>query len=455
MDEHTYTVGDLAERIAEMMWRALPGEVWVSGQIRGLPSTRQAEGHLYFELVDPVAPGVRPSAVLPVTFFAQHRDAVNKALSRGGAARMEDGVEVRIRGRVSFYAPRGTVQVLMTGIDPAYTVGRLAAARAELIGALAAEGLLTRNKELPVPAVPLSVGLVTSVASAAYGDFVAELATSGYSWRVRTVDTRVQGSAAEGSIVSAIDQLARAGVDVIALVRGGGAQTDLVVFDSPPVARAIASASVPVLTGIGHEIDRSVADEVAHLALKTPTACAAHLVSLVAAFDARLGQLAARAGAFGDRALRRTLARLDDSGARVARAGMSAARHADQRLGHATGRLCGSARLRLSEGSNLVDSVGLRIAAAGPRRVAAASRWLEAVSARAAAHDPQRLRAKGWSITRTEDGMLVRSAADIASGDTLVTTLAQGTVESLVTALHPGPADDTIEPMTTETSHDD
>src|SRR5690606_30731872 len=137
-------------------------------------------------------------------------------------------------------------------------------ARAELLARLRAEGLLDRQAALALPPVPLRVGLVTSRGSAAEADFLDELARSGFAFHVIAVDVRVQGTGAPRAIARGIASAAARACDVLAVVRGGGARTDLAAFDQEVVARTIAACPTPVLTGVGHEIDRSVADEVAH-----------------------------------------------------------------------------------------------------------------------------------------------------------------------------------------------
>ena len=136
-------------------------------------------------------------------------------------------------------------------------------------------GLVGRNAALAFPLVPLRIGLVASRGSAAWHDVRHELEGSGIGFRLAHVDVRVQGEEAAAAVASAVRTLSRRPLDVIVIVRGGGSRTDLAAFDDERVALAIARAPVPVLTGLGHEVDRSVADHVAHTAYKTPTACAA------------------------------------------------------------------------------------------------------------------------------------------------------------------------------------
>ena len=449
--EPTYSVGELSDAIGNAVRAAFRQEVWVRGEIHDL--SRPSSGHVYLTLVEEREDGSKAS--LPVMLSAANKVAVNRALTRaGGSVRMVDGTEVRIKGRLDWYSPRGQLQLRMTAIDPAYTLGQLEVARAQLLARLDAEGLVGRNSALAWPLVPLRIGLVTSRGSAAEADFMDELARSGLAFHVIAVDVRVQGVGAPHSLASGIASAAARGCQVVALVRGGGARTDLACFDQELVARAIALTPVPVLTGIGHEIDRSVADDVAHTVAKTPTAAAQLLVERVGAFlleaegrwtaIARVAQreLTAhdqRVRAHADRASRSVRAvlvsageRLDSHGRRARRAGAVALTAADQRLGRDVGRLTGSARVRMRDASVSLAAAERRLAARVPRAMVEAERSLAAVEARVRAHDPERALARGWSITRTGDGRVVRTADDVHPGDALVTQLGQGEVRSTV-----------------------
>ncbi|MCU1371476.1 MAG: xseA [Ilumatobacteraceae bacterium] len=435
----TWTVPELSVHVGRLLVGAFPDDVWVEGQIRNL--NRSANGHVYFQLAEPCPAGQQPSTQLAVTLLAPERTLVNAQIKRaGGGVRMEDGIEVRIQGRIRWYGPRGTLQLRMHGIDPDYTLGRLQADKDRTLALLAADGLLDRNARLPVPQVPLRIGLVTSMGTAAHADVLAELTASEIGFVVRTVDARTQGAESAAAITRALTILGQDDVDLILLVRGGGARTDLAPFDTELMARAIATSPVPVFTGIGHEIDRSIADEVAHTAHKTPTAAAAAVVHQVRRF---LAEVDDRAGAI-QRAVHRSLRvatdRLDDRTTRVARsgdralgrqallldrAGDRAARGADRALDAAAARLVAPSR-----------AVGDR----ARRALAVAERDLDGVAARTRAHDPQLALARGWSITTTADGTLVRSPVDAPPGTTLVTRVADGQVTSTVTDTGlPGP----------------
>ena len=367
---------------------------------------------------------------------------------------MTDGVEVRIRGRVNYYPQRGSVQLRMTWIDTDFTLGRLAAERDRLVKSLRDRGLLNANSKLLLPLVPLRVGLITSVGSAAHADFLHELGASGYAWRVLECDARVQGVDAAADIRRALRVMGEKDVDVIALVRGGGARTDLAVFDSEEVAVAIAESPKPVLTGIGHETDVSVADLVARN-YKTPTACAGSLVGLVAAFAARVDDV----GAATRRAVQARLvlasSQLRHQSRRFVRSAVGAGARAGQSLREAIDRIQRATRSKMQRDATSLEVIRNRIAriaerrattasaetdrlaaslgSAAHRRLTLATRYLEQVERRVRVADPERLLDRGWSITRTIAGSLVLDPADVGPGDVLHTLVAGGDIISVVT----------------------
>ncbi len=435
----TLTVGELAARIARLTASAFPGDLWVEGQIRNL--SRSANGHAYFNLAEPTAAGDTPRAQVSVTLLAPERKHVNDQLKRaGGAVRMDDGIEVRIRGRLRWYAPRGTLQLKMHGIDPAFTIGRLQADRDRILALLAAEGLLDANRARLLPLVPLRLGLVTSRGSAAHADVLAELAASGIGFTVREVDARTQGGDCGPSVARALRRLAADGVDLVLLVRGGGARTDLAGFDTDLIARTIAGMPVPVFTGIGHEVDRSIADEVAHAAHKTPTAAAAAVVDLVRLFLDRVDDRwsAARRAAVAAAAVADS--RLDRRATRVGRAGGRTLSRHHVRLDTAAGRSARGAERVLQRADDVLATHLLASATRAGRGLGRAERSLDGLAARVRAHDPELALARGWTITTTADGGAVRSLADLTPGTGLRTRFAGGIAHSTVTDVELAPA---------------
>ena len=256
------------------------------GEVQRITTSRT--GHTYFELVEKDSRRERVAARIDVALFKGNAPTINTRLREVPGVTLAPDIELRIRGRIDYYPTGGRLQLVMTDIDPIFTVGGMAANRERVLRALAAEDLLQRNGGLPLSPVPLRVGLITSKGSAAYYDFVHELERSGFDWRVVLADVRVQGGGAPRRVTWALRAFASVDVDVVVVVRGGGARSDLAAFDSEPVARAIALMPMPVFTGIGHEIDRAVADEVAHSCFNTPTACAQALVEQVCTYLDRM-----------------------------------------------------------------------------------------------------------------------------------------------------------------------
>lgn len=425
----TYEVGELAAEIAKALGRAFPDQIWVKGQIRNL--SRAQSGHVYFSLIDAAEVGDNAAAQLPVTLFASDKEAVNRALVRAGAGRMDDGVEVRIRGHVQHFPARGVVQLRMTWIDTDFTLGRLAAARAALLKRLKAAGHLERNRAIPFPPLPLQVGLITSLGSAAHADFMETLRASGWAFRVSEVDTRVQGPEAPESIVRSIAAL-QGRVEVIALIRGGGSALDLAAFDSEPVALAIATSGVPVITGIGHEIDSPVAGEVAHVAAKTPTAAAQFLVDRVSDAARRLDSAATAVGHHARRGLRASARGLDRRATATAGISRLVIRAASGQLGRSAARMARASQLTVRRRSALLDAAASKLAPAASRATASATDRLDGLEIRVSSLDPKRLLERGWSVTRNEAGTVVRSASEAVVGSELRTTVAEGEIISRV-----------------------
>jgi exodeoxyribonuclease VII large subunit len=420
----TWSVGELSLAIADRLRAGFPGEVWVRGQIHDL--TRAGSGHVYFTLRD-ADEGV--SAQLSVMLSATNKVRVNRLLLRGGGrVRMTDGTEVRIRGRVDWYGPRGQLQLQMTSIDPAFTLGQLAAARAELLDRLRAEGLVDANARVPLPVAPLRIGLVTSAGSAAEADVLDEMLRSGFAFEITRADVRVQGPEAPGAVAGAITGLSRTRVDLVVVARGGGAATDLAAFDSELVARAIAAAGTPVITGIGHEVDRSVADEVAHTAAKTPTAAAQHVVGLVAVALERAERSWQGIAVRATQVLDRADDHLDRSRARAALAARTAAHREQVRIDDAAARLARCATSVLDGAERRLDDASRRLVSTSRRRVDDASSRLELLATRADLLDPAHVLARGWSIARTGTGGTVRSVDDVAVGDALAVRVGDGTL---------------------------
>ncbi len=449
----TYSVSDLGAEIKDLLAEAY-SSVWVAGEIHRARSS--ARGHLYFELVEKGGGDAIVGKVDAVVWRTDHLRIAR--LLRGGGQRLAEGQEIRCRVQVDFYPPMGRLQVVVREVDPLFTLGSLARRRSETLAALDAAGLLDQNRARHLSRVPLDVALITSPDSAAFHDFASGLAESGYGFRVLLIPAAVQGVGAERALAAAFAQVAacvRDGIplDTVVVTRGGGARTDLAVFDSRAVAEAAARCPVPVLSGLGHETDEAVVDRVAHTALKTPTQVAAFLVERVR--DAETDMLtlqAAVVGAASERldAARARLARVGIV-ARTARSRLASARARVHHAGHALSLLSGqrlrqaSARLEttarrlrdvpavaLERARPRPEAVTREIAMRAGRQLRMVSDKLDGLARLCTQASPERVLARGFSITRDPRGGVVRQASRVATGDAVTIQVADGTIVSTV-----------------------
>lgn len=434
--DRTISVTEFYERLSRAVHTEFAVPVWVSGEIRKIRDTRQ--GHRFLELADRESDewsGPARDRALEVVCWAREWPPVRKQLEKAGI-KLAPGLVVRVQGRVVIWAGGGQVRLSMIRIDVSALLGDLAAARARLIASLEEEGLADANRRLAVPLVPLRIGVVTSAGSEAYRDFTGKLKASGFSFQVRVEDAAVQGPSAPSAVAAAVRRMARFEPDLVVLVRGGGARTDLVAFDSEPVARAIAAAPFPVWTGIGHTGDRSVADEVANRSLSTPTACGEAVVERVASYwDMITGRTRLLSAHVSGR-LDQQLARVEGCSRRLEQAAQHQFARRSHELSTSAARLTRSALVCLD-----AESALLRDRRTAARRsvdgiLATRSSDIAARRAVLSAFNPERQLERGWALVRGESGRAVRSVDDLAKGDAITIVVAGGSAGANITTVN-------------------
>jgi exodeoxyribonuclease VII large subunit len=428
------SITELYERVDRAVRSAFPDDVWIAGEIRSMNVLRN--GHCFLDLVDPSQADDSGAPKLNAKCWAGTWRGVKGSLDRLGIS-LEVGMVVRARGRVELYKARGSVDFILRELDTEALMGRVAAERARLVQALVDEDLYDRQRRLRLPDVPLRVGLVASQDTEGYHDFLGQLEASGLAFAVTHVQSAVQGTDAPEQLATAVTALQRSPVDVIAVVRGGGAKADLAAFDHELVARAVATSELPVWTGIGHTNDVSVVDEVAQRACITPTECGRELVNRVLAVWQRIEDAGAR------------LARLAAHGADREFAALVARRRAlasgsRAQLDRQDDRLVGVRVTLGRSASAAVLAAGAALAVRSTRLAAATTQALEVAELRAVQHrrllgayDVHRQLERGWSVTRDRDGSVLRSVAGLTAGTVLTTQLADGSLVSEVTGIAP------------------
>jgi exodeoxyribonuclease VII large subunit len=476
-DRQVLTVRQLNEEISAAVGRAFPGTVWVRGEVQRLPADAARRTHVYFELHQTGGSGAAEYQV-SVSLMGWDRD-------RFGLGRYLDGtdpdfqlankMEVCLECKVDFYAKFGKMSLKVVGVDRTFSLGKLEARRREILAWLAGQELLDRNAELVLPDLPLRVGLITSPGSAAERDFQTGLESSPWRFEVTLRGAKMQGEQLEGQIIAALKALLNHTVDVIVITRGGGSRADLSWFDQKALAEAIALSPAPVITAIGHEIDHSIADRVAHHACKTPTAAAEFLADRVEESAIRLEEAARGLRERVQDLLSQARGRIE-VGDRVQRAAAAAilrsrltaqsvAGRVQQRVGQRlsiqgeqlagqTARLASRAEAQvaragvktaelarrteavavthLSDSTRKTDDLAHRLIREAPRPVESGLKKLDGLAVQARLLDPAALLARGFTMTMGADGRLLKGIEPIAAGDRITTRFADGHVDSIV-----------------------
>jgi exodeoxyribonuclease VII large subunit len=344
---------------------------------------------VYITLAEYEEDSVLPKASLGLVMFSSQYAAMSRRLSELPAPfSIRKDLRIKVLLEADFYIPQGKFQCRITDIDASFTIGEIAITRAKIWERLVSENLSRLNARLPMPMLPLNIGLITSESSAAYKDFASTIKASGFAFKINAVSAKMQGQNTENDIIEALGKLREIkGLDVVCIIRGGGARTDLVFFDSYALCRAAALFPLPVLTGIGHEIDESLLDKVAHTHLITPTDCAKFLIERVFSAWQRLQTLSLELMA----------------------------------LSHVFAR----EREMLSR-----NALGLKRGA--PKTIEYQKKALELLEEKARAANPETQLKRGYTITKNKQGKIMRSAGEATGNSVLKTVFADGEVLSLV-----------------------
>lgn len=273
-----YTLFELNEYIRRVLALNLAEAVWISCEIAQL---NESKGHFYFSLVQKSEDGAETLARAEAVLWASDYRRMKRKLRSQLDGLLVEGLELMIQVRVDFHERYG-LKLQVQDIDPVYTIGKLVLRRRQTIEQLRTEGLLELNSALSIPPVIQRVAVLSSARAAGYLDYLQHIRENPYGYRIKSdlFPMAMQGDMVEKELLAQLKKIANytADYDVIILIRGGGARLDLQAFDALEIGRAIAESPLPVLTGIGHDIDETVADLAAHAALKTPTAVADFII---------------------------------------------------------------------------------------------------------------------------------------------------------------------------------
>jgi len=402
-DDETFSVSEFVKTVNQSIKQRFGRGVWLHGEIQEM----KTPNHVYFTLVDQDGD---KKAVLSASIWQGVYQSMRAKLAESGL-QLADGLKVRVFGEPDLYAGNGRFSFKVSKIDPRFTLGDLIAQREEVVKKLKLKKLYDANRTVDLALVPLRVGIITSIGSAAYADVLKTFKDSKIGFTIFVHDARVQGEDSVSSVVAALQTMdMRKDLDLLLLVRGGGAKNDLIAFDSLQIATAIANCRLPVFTGIGHETDFSVADEVANQSHKTPTACATAVIEIVREFIESTEQVWDGIATLALRELELSASHLADRANKIGSKVLDALAGASKRLAMTAQRI----KHRPEEIFRLEKSS------------------LDAFADRVRLLDPVNTMARGWSITRNTAGNIVRDVTKLKTGDKLVTTFANGSTASTI-----------------------
>lgn len=381
------TLRQLNLMVREAIEMQMPDEYWVEAE---LAECRERGGHCYLELIEKEVTTNTPVAKASAKCWRQTWQMIQPYFERTTGQALRTGMKVLLKVYAQFHEAYG-FSWIVTDIDPTYTLGDMARKRQKIIRQLKEEGVFDLQRELCIPRFAKRIAVISAAGAAGYGDFCRQLEDNeyGFKFEVTLFPAVMQGEQVESSVVAALNKIypSISDFDVVVIIRGGGATSDLSGFDTLALAENVAQFPIPIITGIGHDRDESILDMVANTQVKTPTAAAALLIDN----------------------LRQVLERINE---------------AQQRITMAINQRLENQKTRLSNLQTLIPVLSQRILSDARHR-------LELIELKLQSHDPQLQLKRGFSIT-LHNGRAIHDPTQLKEGDEIETRVEKGTVRSIV-----------------------
>lgn len=404
--ERTFTLLELNHMVRETIERQMDGKYWVEAELSDLHD----RNHCYMELVENDPFGPTPLAKARAVCWANRWTALRSKFERQTQQQLRPGIKVRIMVTPTFHEAYGFAYQV-SDIDPDYTLGDIVRKRMEIIRQLKEAGIFDLQRELVLPRFAQRIAVISSAQAAGYGDFCHQIDDNSYglSFSHELFAAIMQGEQVEQSVIAALDRInARIDeFDVVVIIRGGGATTDMSGFDTLALAENVANFPLPIITGIGHDRDECILDMVSYMRVKTPTAAAAFLIDHLSEVYTALVSARERISRIAERHLAYEKMRL-------------------KQLADHIPTLFALTRERQTK---RIDALAHRLDSAATQRLERERHRLQLVAQRAQAQDPIHILRRGYSIT-LHNGHALRSGDELADGDIIETRLEQGTLKS-------------------------
>lgn len=408
---------------------------WVMAEISDF---RGSGGHCYMELVEKDAAGTT-LAKIRANIWQSTAIQLRRKFMQATGRDLATGLKVMFFGAATHHKVYG-LSFNITDVDPTYTLGDMERIRREILEALAREGVIDRNRSLPLADAPQRIAVISAPGAAGYGDFMNQLQGNPYGFVFYPVlyEAVMQGERTPSSVADALDRIEMT-IDVwdcVVIIRGGGATTDLNGFDNLDLARKVACFPIPVIVGIGHERDRTVLDEIANVRMKTPTAVASFLTERLHAASDRAATLMQQIARYGLDRMAGEQRRLSNCEALIPSLAAERIGRERRRLDNAGALLKVVAASATSRSRIKLDMLASALAPAVTAAIGRERRRIDHLGELAAAFSPQKTLARGYSVTRL-NGSAIRSSSILRPGDRIETLTASGSFTSTVEEISP------------------
>lgn len=418
--------------VKELVETTFTSDVWVRAEISSM--SLNPRGHCYMELVEKAPHSTTPVAKARAMIWAYAFPMVKETFEQATGQTLRAGIKVQVKAQVTFHEAYG-YSLIITDIDPTYSMGSMALLRKEIIDHLTRDGILDMNAQLPLPRPLQRIAVISSATAAGYGDFCAQLENNagGYAFRLRLFPAVMQGEQTAASIIAALEAVFREAEqwDAVVIIRGGGAVSDLAGFENYDLAATCAQFPLPIITGIGHERDTTVLDYVAHTHLKTPTAVAAFLIQRMDDEANFLNDAADKVNRRAQAIYERERERLATLDTHLRLAAATFTSHRRNRLTLLQEHIAHAASARIKGEHLRIDNDRGRLLVSAKHIVDKQTVRIQAIERALTMFHPANVLRLGYSITR-KDGKAVLNANSVKEGDVLTTTFAHGQTTSIV-----------------------
>lgn len=410
--KNQHTLLEVNQFLKRVVAANLPKAIWVTCEIMQVGGSR---GHFYIDLIEKDAITQQIVAQSQAVMWKSTYYRLKKKIGANFKNLLQSGIQVLIEVKVDF-SERYGLKLVIENIDPAYTLGQMEMQRQATIEQLKKNNLFDKNNQLALPIVPQRIAVISSPKAAGFQDFSQELTTNQYNYSIdyQLFKAAMQGQFAEKEIIEALRAIdkRKTDFDAVVLIRGGGSKLDLSAFDSLKLCTTIANFSLPILTGIGHDIDESIADLVAHKSLKTPTAVATFLIEQFLNFELTINQLQLAINNQAQQYLQQQNLQLEQI---------------ERQIQYAS-------KMQLSNAHRMLEYIENELPKVVKNRLRSASSQLELIEKTVDLLSPEMALKRGFTIT-TKNGKIVRSKAELSESDVMETYFRDGKVTSKIVTL--------------------